>query len=137
MRRFTIATIDGEQVLLENTTLSTLISGEDQTNDCLVVENQNGYYIFDHGAATADEILGTTGASGDLLVRVTVTEAPTSQTIDIYDGTVAAGDLILSIPTGAAIGDTWELGILSKNGGFTADDKADTTGIAVCVGRFS
>lgn len=137
MKRYTTVTIDGENVLLENTALSTLLSGEDQSNDCLVVEEQNGYYVFDHGAATADEVLGTLGASGDLLVRVTVTEAPTTQTIDIYDGTVAAGTLILSIPTTASVGDSWELGLMSINGGFTCDDKSDTTGIAVAVGRFS
>ena len=101
MRRFTIVTIDGEQVLLENTTLSTLISGEDQDNDCLVVEEQNGYYIFDHGEATADETLGITGATGDLLKSVLVTEDPTNYSIDIYDGTVATGDLVLSIPSTA------------------------------------
>jgi hypothetical protein len=138
MRRFTIATIDGENVLLENTTLSTLLSGEDQANDCLVVENQNGYEIVDWGAIAADEALGTTGASGDLLVRVTITEAPTGAALDIYDGTVATGTLVLSIPASTAIGTTYELGIMSKNGGFTIDFNASATaGILVCVGRFT
>lgn len=137
MRRFTTVTIDGEEVLLQNSTLNTLLSGEDQANDCLVVEEQNGYDIFDHGAATADEPLGTTGASGDLLVRVRVLELGTTQDIDIYDGDVATGQLVLTVPQAAAIGTTYELGFMSKNGGFTCDDKADTTGIIIAIGRFS
>ena len=47
MRRFTQVTIDGETVLLQNTTNNTLMSGEDQENDVIVVEEQHGYDIFD------------------------------------------------------------------------------------------
>ena len=136
MRRFTIATIDGEQVLLENTTLSTLLSGEDQANDCLVVEEQNGYDIFDRSNETADYPLGTTGASGDLLVRVRVLTSPATTALNIYDGPVSANTLVLSIPTSAVAGDTYECGFMSKNGGFVCDDDANA-GAVIAIGRFS
>lgn len=136
MRRFTVVTIDGEQVLVENSTLTTLLSGEDQANDCLVVENQNGYDIFDRNAETADYTLGSTGASGDLLVRVRVTTQVISADLNIYDGTVATGSLILSIPAGTVAGTTYECGFMSQNGGFTCDDNA-SVGAVIAVGRFS
>ena len=136
MRRFTIVTIDGEQVLLQNSTLNTLLSGEDQANDCLVVEEQNGYDTFDKATGAADLPLGTTGASGDLLVRVRVTTAVAVSTLDIYDGDVATGTLVLSIPIGAAVGSVYECGFMSKNGGFTCADDANT-GAIIAVGRFS
>lgn len=136
MRRFQIVTIDGEQVLLNNTTLNTLLSGEDQANDCLVIEEQNGYDVFDRSNETADYPLGTAGASGDLLVRVRVLVAPATSTLDIYDGPIATGQIVLSIPIATAAGTTYECGFMSKNGGFTCDDDANA-GTVQAIGRFS
>ena len=119
-------------------TLNTLISGEDQDNDVLAVEERYGYEVVDWGAIAADEVLGTTGANGDVLRRITLTEAPAGAAVNVYDGTVAAGTLVLTIPAATAIGTTFELGILSAGGGFTIDyDASATAGILVCVGRFT
>lgn len=118
--------------------LGTLIAGEDQDNDVLAVEERYGYEVVDWGAIAADEVLGATGAIGDVLRRVTITEAPAGAALDIYDGTVAGGTLILSIPAATAIGTTYELGIQASAAGFTVDFNASATaGIIVCVGRFT
>lgn len=136
MRRFTTVQIDGQNVLLQNSTLNTLLSGEDQANDCLVVEEQNGYDTFDKATGAVDLPLGTTGASGDLLVRVIVTTGVVGTTLNIYDGTVATGTKVLVVPVNAAAGDSFECGCMSKNGGFTCEDDA-SLGAITAIGRFS
>ena len=129
---------NGSGQIVPGSTLSTLLSGEDQTNNVLRVEEQNGYFFFDHGTVSEDTPMGVTGDEGDLLVRVTVLETPNAQTIDIYDGVVATGQLVLVIPTAAAAGDTWELGIqATTSAGFVIDDKSDDQGQILAIGRFT
>ena len=118
--------------------LQTLLAGEDQTNDVIKVESQFGYEVVDWGAISADEIIGSTGAIGDLLQRLTITEAPAGANVNLYDGTVAGGDLVMTIAASTAVGTTFELGCVSVNGGWTFDyDASASAGIFVCIGRFT
>ena len=55
---------DGDP-LITRTNLATLISGEDQTNDVLRIEQQYQYETV--GPSQTDQVLGATGAAGDLL----------------------------------------------------------------------
>ena len=136
MRRFTQVTIEGEEVLLQNTIQNTLMSGEDQENDVIVIEEQHGYDIFDKSLETVDQPLGVTGASGDLLARVRVTTVLAGGPLDIYDGDVATGTLVLSIPNLTTVGTSYECGFTSINSGFTGDDDANT-GAIIAIGRFT
>lgn len=118
--------------------LNTLISGEDQTNDALKVEEAFGYERVDWGALAADEVLGTTGAVGDILQRITVTEQTAGATLNVYDGPIASGTIVLTIPAGTTIGTTFEIGCTAGNAGWYIDfDAAASAGIITCIGFFT
>jgi len=74
----------GDGHIAQHMSLGTLISGEDQTNDVLVVEQgQFGYEVV---PVTTQTTLGATGATGDFLHRILVPNGTTAVTI--HDGAV-------------------------------------------------
>lgn len=97
------------------------------------VQEAYDYVIFDRSAESADLVIGT--APGDILQRVTVTVSPAVSALNIYDGTVAAGTLVLSIPAGTAVGTSYELGVKASTN-WTGDDDANA-GTVICVGSFT
>lgn len=80
-----------------STTLGTLISGEDQTNNVMRVEGQ-------FTRATMTSATTTTHKSGSgLLHSVTVNKAVATATITMYDNTAGSGTVIGTITFGAAL----------------------------------
>ena len=133
MKRFTIVTEDGEQILLNNSTLKTLLAGEDQDNDVLSVETKFGYVAVDR--TTTDVAIGITGAAGDILQRIIV-ESVTTTDAEIYDGTSAAGQLIATIPAATAAGTIFEIGCMCTTNWTLALHATDAAAL-ICIGRFS
>lgn len=116
------------------TTSATLLSGEDQTNNVLKVENQNEYVAITQSASADVDIEHIVGGPGDLIVGLHF-NTNTTENVIIMDGTTD----VFTIPTASAqAGDVWS----APGGGVVATTKwvlktttADTTTI-ICVGRF-
>jgi hypothetical protein len=67
-----------------NANLATTISGEDQTNDLIVVEQRYAYHAM---AASEDDKLGDgNGAAGDFLHTLQIW-CPNTAVVSLYDGT--------------------------------------------------
>jgi len=114
------------------TTLATTLAGEDVTNDVLRVESTFDYETV--AASQSDQVLGTTGAAGDLLhaVHCVWTAAPAA-VASIKDGT---GSAINVFEVKAAAGSqTVVLDIVSADGGWKVTTSTNMTCIG--IGRFS
>lgn len=109
---------------LPGSSLGTLISGEDQTNNVFRVEQQFGYETV--AASQTDQILGTTGAAGDFLHAIIVDTA--TGTIVVEDGTTT----VLTIPAGGT--GRWEINAQATT--YWAITTAASTS-CMCVGRFT
>jgi len=113
-------------------TLATTLAGEDITNDVLRVESTFDYETV--AASQSDQVLGTTGAAGDLLhaVHCVWTAAPAA-VASIKDGT---GSAINVFEVKAAAGSqTVVLDIVSADGGWKMTTSTNMTCIG--IGRFS
>lgn len=113
-------------------TLATTLAGEDVTNDVLRVETPFDYETV--AASQTDQVLGTTGAAGDLLhaVHCVWTAAPAAVS-SIKDGT---GSAINVFEVRAAAGSqTVVLDIVSADGGWKMTTSTNMTCIG--IGRFS
>ncbi len=106
---------------------ATLMAGEDQANDVMVVEEGQFPYQLIAASSTA-EPLGTTGAAGDLLSAVIV-KANTG-TITILDGATT----VLVVPASTAVGTRFDLNMVAVTG-WNITTPASTEAIA--VGRFT
>ena len=114
-------------------TQATLLSGEDQDNDVLVVE-QGRFPAVSVARTTSAASIGATGAAGDYLQRVVVTVAPVTAALTISDG---AGTVVCSIPTTATIGTVVEVGCIASTSGFVVNLHATGAGTVTCIGRFT
>ncbi len=115
-----------------DTTLNTLLAGEDTDNNVMRVESQWDYETV--AASQTDQVLGTTGAAGDLLhaVHCVWTAAPAA-VASIKDGT---GSAINVFEVKAAAGSqTVVLDIASADGGWKMTTSTNMTCIG--IGRFS
>ena len=114
-------------VIIEN-----LLAGEDPTNNVARIESQWEYEAV--AASQTDQVMGTTGAAGDLLhaVHCVWTAAPAAVT-SIKDGTGSAINIFEV--KGAAGSQTVVLDIVSADGGWKVTTSTNMTCIG--VGRFS
>ena len=113
-------------------TLATTLAGEDVANGVLRVESPFDYETV--AASQTDQVLGTTGAAGDLLhaVHCVWTAAPAAVT-SIKDGT---GSAINVFEVKAAAGSqTVVLDLVSADGGWKMTTSTNMTCIG--IGRFS
>ncbi len=113
-------------------TLVTTIAGEDVANEVLRVETPFDYETV--AASQTDQVLGTTGAAGDLLhaVHCVWTAAPAAVS-SIKDGT---GSAINVFEVKAAAGSqTVVLDLVSADGGWKMTTSTNMTCIG--IGRFS
>ena len=113
-------------------TLATTLAGEDVANGVLRVESPFDYETV--AASQTDQVLGTTGAAGDLLhaVHCVWTAAPAAVT-SIKDGT---GSAINVFEVKAAAGSqTIVLDLVSADGGWKMTTSTNMTCIG--IGRFS
>lgn len=106
---------------------ATLMAGEDQANDVIVVEEGQYPYQLIAASSTAAP-LGSTGAAGDLLSAVIV-KANTG-TITILDGATT----VLVIPASTAVGTRFIINAVAATG-WKITTPASTEAIA--VGRFT
>jgi len=113
-------------------TLATTLAGEDVTNDVLRVESTFDYETV--AASQTDQVMGTTGAAGDLLhaVHCVWTAAPAAAT-SIKDGAGSAMN-IFEIKGGAG-SQTVILDLVSADGGWKITTSTNMTCIG--IGRFS
>ena len=114
-------------VIIEN-----LLAGEDPTNNVARIESQWEYEAV--AASQTDQVMGTTGAAGDLLhaVHCVWTAAPAA-VASIKDGT---GSAINVFEVKAAAGSqTVVLDIVSADGGWKMTTSTNMTCIG--IGRFS
>lgn len=107
--------------------LDTPISGEDSTNDVLRVEEGQFPYELVAASQTA-QVLGTTGAAGDLLSAVIV-KANTG-TITILDGATT----FLVIPASTAVGTRYNINTIATTA-WKITTPASTE--AIGIGRFT
>lgn len=112
--------------------LNTLLACEDQLNSVCRIEFQWEYE--DVAASQTDQVMGTTGAAGDLLhaVHCVWTAAPAA-VASIKDGTGSAINIFEV--KGAAGSQTVVLDIVSADGGWKVTTSTNMTCIG--VGRFS
>jgi hypothetical protein len=115
-----------------DTTLNTLLAGEDTDNNVMRVESQWDYETV--AASQTDQVAGTTGAAGDLLhgVHCVFTGVP-SAAVQIKDGTGSAINII-AITAGADTKPVF-FDIPSVDGGWKLTTGTNTT--CVMIGRFS
>lgn len=113
-------------------TLATTLAGEDVLNDVQRTELQ--FYYETVAASQTDQVLGTTGAAGDLLhaVHCVWTAAPAA-VASIKDGSGSAINIFEV--KGAAGSQTVVLDIVSADGGWKMTTSTNMTCIG--VGRFS
>lgn len=113
-------------------TLATTLAGEDVLNDVQRVESQFDYETV--AASQTDQVMGTTGAAGDLLhaVHCVWTAAPAAAT-SIKDGAGSAMN-IFEIKGGAG-SQTVILDLVSADGGWKFTTSTNMTCIG--IGRFS
>ena len=113
-------------------TLGTTQAGEDVLNDVQKTESQYDYETV--AASQTDQVLGTTGAAGDLLhaVHCVWTAAPAAAT-SIKDGAGSAMN-IFEIKGGAG-SQTVILDLVSADGGWKLTTSTNMTCIG--IGRFS
>ena len=110
---------------------ATLRSGEDQTNDVMVVEQGRFWPEVLAGGAAADVLpVGGIGASGDYLESVTFPITTATGTCVITDGTYT-----VTFPV-ATIAGTYPLHWTSSGAGFTVTNTNDAS-IVICTGRFT
>ncbi len=125
--------IDSDHNALDvNVAGSVTDTGEDATNNVLRVETQFEYE--DVAASQTDQVMGTTGAAGDLLhaVHCVWTAAPAAAT-SIKDGAGSAMN-IFEIKGGAG-SQTVILDLVSADGGWKITTSTNMTCIG--IGRFS
>jgi hypothetical protein len=113
-------------------TLATTLAGEDVLNDVQRTEFQFDYETV--AASQTDQVLGTTGAAGDLLhaVHCVWTAAPAA-VASIKDGSGSAINIFEV--KGAAGSQTVVLDIVSADGGWKMTTSTNMTCIG--IGRFS
>ena len=112
---------------------STLISGEDQANDVLVVEI--GQFTLVSGALDGTNdvaIENTAGAAGDYLNYVQM-NADANQAVTISDGSLT----LVFTATQAAQGEKLLVQAISQNGGWTIKASGASTADFTACGRFS
>ena len=123
--------------ILPGTNLATLLSGEDETNDVFKVEQQFEYETV--AVSQTDQILGATGAVGDLLHKVVcvVATAANSEVL-IQDGSDTAITL-LENAVGEGIGTyVFELNIHSTDATTPGWKITTASGVTVIgIGRFT
>ena len=114
------------------TTLATKLAGEDVLNDVQRAESQFEYETV--AASQTDQVLGTTGAAGDLLhaVHCVWTAAPAA-VASIKDGTGSAINIFEV--KGGATSQTVVLNLVSADGGWKLTTSTNMTCIG--IGRFS
>ena len=86
-------------------------------------------------AATTAQIMGTTGAAGDLItgIQYQVTNAASGGRVEIFDGGISTGIRTINA---VAIGDYFiPIKLTSKNGAFTVTTGANVS--AVITGNFT
>lgn len=112
--------------------LDAMLAGEDVLNDVQRAESQFGYETV--AASQTDQVMGTTGAAGDLLhaVHCVWTAAPAAVT-SIKDGAGAAINIFEV--KGAAGSQTVILDLVSADGGWKLTTSTNMTCIG--IGRFS
>lgn len=115
-----------------HTTLTTLLSGEDQTNNVLRVESQNESYSA--ARSTSDVTIGATGAIGDYLERVVLTAAVTVATLIVKD---KSGTTLAAFLTTDTVGTVREVGAVAAGAGFAVTLDAAGAGTVTCIGRFT
>jgi len=113
-------------------TIDSLLACEDQTNNICRVESQWDFETV--AASQTDQVMGTTGAAGDLLhaVHCVWTAAPAAVT-SIKDGSGAAINIFEV--KGAAGSQTVILDLVSADGGWKLTTSTNMTCIG--IGRFS
>ena len=113
-------------------TLATTLAGEDVANDVFKVESTFDYETV--AASQTDQVLGTTGAAGDLLhaVHCVWTAAPAAVS-SIKDGTGSAINVFEV--KGSAGSQTVVLDLVSADGGWKMTTSTNMTCIG--IGRFS
>ncbi len=100
-------------------------TGEDATNNVLRVETQFEYE--DVAASQTDQVMGSTGAAGDLLVALfCVFSADPSTAVSVKDGT---GSAFTVIPDSGAAGfyNSGELNWISTDAGWKVTSGTNTT----------
>ena len=104
--------------------LSTLISGEDQTDNVMRVAQKLEYETV--AASQSDQVIGATGAAGDTLTRILINcAATTNNAVTVKDNATT----IFATTAGMAIGITSvEIGLISVSGAWKI-----TTGSSVQV----
>ena len=111
-------------------TQATLLSGEDQANDVLVVENGR-FHPQQIAKSAASTVLGGTGAAGDYLDSITFPLTTAGGVCTITDGTYTVS---FEVGTLAA---TYMLNWTSTAAGFTVDNSAQSASSIICCGRFT
>jgi len=111
----------------QDVSLSTLLAGEDQTNDVIKTERQYGYELI-AANETAEVPGGGSGAAGDYLYEVIV-KANTG-TITVLDGATT----IFVIAASTTVGTKFEVNLVAKTA-WKITTQASTE--AICTGRFT
>lgn len=102
-----------------------LLTGEDQTNNVMRIEGQFEYETV--AASQTAQVLGTTGAVGDLLHSIIITAS--TGTITVLDGAVS----VAVIP--AAATGVWLFDLVSVSGAWNITTAASTS--CTATGRFT
>lgn len=114
-------------------TQSTLQAGEDTTNNIQAIEFQGDWETV--AASQTDQVMGTTGAAGDLLEKLVITVGTAATAaVSIKDGTGSSIPVMPNSPGGGIGVYVVPLGMVSADGGWKVTTGAGAT--VVAVGRF-
>lgn len=124
--------IDSNHNALDITPKTTL-SGEDQLNSVFRVESQWEYE--DVGASQTDQVMGATGAAGDLLHAIhCVFSGDPSAAVSVKDG-AGSSYTVVADPGAAAVSNSGALDWVSTGGAWSVTTGTNTT--CRVSGRFS
>lgn len=110
---------------------ATLLSGEDQEHDVLVVEQGQFDYEVVSDDTGGDKPLGAVGAAGDFLHRLIFPQQTATGNVVLKDGVAT----VMTFLPGITAGTNLPLNMISKNGAWQINNLGDVDVIA--VGRFS
>lgn len=114
-------------------TPSTLLSGEDKVNSVFRMESQWEYE--DVGASQTDQVMGATGAAGDLLHAIhCVFSGDPSAAVSVKDG-AGSSYTVVADPGAAAVSNSGALDWVSIGGAWSVTTGTNTT--CRVSGRFS
>ena len=104
----------------------------DIVNSVLRTEEQNE--SFSVARTTTDATVGATGVAGDRLVRVILTVAVTTATLQVKDKN---GTILASFLTTDPVGTVKEVDTVAAGAGFAVVLHATGAGTVTCIGRFT